>query len=114
MIWRVHGSQTYVSITPIYDIGGVAIVRMIDAAAMYLYSYVSNGHDGPLSGGHFSWNGANGLILNAWGANNHQTTYSVLGAAIKALAGYFDANGYGRATFLIYDGQNQVGEGIIG
>lgn len=87
---------------------------MIDAAALYLYSYVSKLGDGPLSGGHFGWVGDNGLVLNAWGANNHQTTYGVLGAAIKALSGYFDAHGYGRATFLIYDGQNQVGEGIVG
>lgn len=87
---------------------------MINAAALYLYSYVSNGADGPLSGGHFNWNGENGLVLNAWGANNHQTTYGVLGAAIKALTSYFDAHGYGRATFLIFDGPNQVGEGIVG
>ena len=114
VLWRAQGSQTYVSITPVYQIGGNAIMNMVDAAALYVYSYVSNLGDGPISGGHFSWEGDQGLVLNAWSANNHQTTYGVLGAAIKALTSYFNAHGYGRVTFLIFDGKNQVGEGIVG
>lgn len=113
-IWRAQGSQTYIAITPVYRIGGAAIVQMIDAAAMQVYSYLSDVGDGPIRGGHFSWDGDHGLSLNAWSANNHQTTYGVLEAAIRALTSYFHAHGYGRATFLIYDGKNQVGEGIVG
>lgn len=114
VVWRAPGSQTYIVVTPVYAIAGNAIVNMINAVALQVHAHISNIGDGPISGGNFGWNGDNGLILNAWSANNHQTTYGVLGAAIKALASYFEAHEYGRATFLIYDGENQVGEGIIG
>ena len=44
---------------------------------------------------------------------HHQLTWGVLGAAMEALISEMGANGYGPASFLIFDGQNQVGEGLI-
>ena len=114
VLWCAPGSSTYVVLTPVYSIGGNAIVQMIEAASTYVYSYISNMGDGPISGGNFGWVGEGGLVLNAWSANNHQTTYGVLGAAIGAISNYFDQNGYGRATFTIFDGENEVGEGFVG
>ena len=55
-----------------------------------------------------------GLSPKERNANNHQTTWGVLGAAIEAIAGCMDQNGFGGGSFNIFDGGNEVGEGIIG
>ena len=49
-------------------------------------------------------------------ANNHQTTWGVLGAAVNALLGWVDggAGGGAAAYFEIWDGVNEVGVGQMG
>lgn len=56
----------------------------------------------------------NGLVLSIANANNHQTTWGVLGAAIFAIGDYMNENrSFGRIIFNIFDGTNQVGQGSI-
>ena len=47
-------------------------------------------------------------------ANNHQQTWGVVGAAIGALQDYMNQNGFGQATFNVFDGGTEVGVGKIG
>ena len=57
---------------------------------------------------------ADGMDLNVWNANNHQTTWGLLGAAVAALRECMWVNGWGVGTFGIWDGGTQVGAGEIG
>ena len=68
-------------------------------------------------GGQYSCS-LNGLYLQTQNTNNHQQTWEVLGAAITALAEYYQAmqsNGAasGSVIFTIYDGANAVGQGSL-
>lgn len=69
--------------------------------------------DTVISNGLFEW-GYQGLSLRVWHSNNHQTTWGVLGAAIEAIADFMGLYGFAGASFSIYDGGNEVGEGILG
>lgn len=70
--------------------------------------------DGNLPGGSFDREShMTGLTLRAWNANNHQTTWGVLGAAVTAMLEGMGRDGWGWGTFGIYDGGTQVGSGII-
>lgn len=69
--------------------------------------------DTVISNGLFDWEN-HGHSLRVWHANNHQTTWGVLGAAIEAIADFMTQYGFAGATFYIYDGGNEVGEGILG
>lgn len=69
--------------------------------------------DHAIAGGVFRWAGEEGLELRVHNANNHQTTYGVLGAAMSALVDYMGQNGYAAGSFKIYDGTNYVGDGTI-
>lgn len=69
--------------------------------------------DGALLGGVFSFETKEGALISIWNANNHQTTWGVLRAAILAVADYMESRGYGEAIFNIYDGTNQVGAGQV-
>lgn len=55
-----------------------------------------------------------GLTFHASNANNHQTTWGVLGGAISAILDCMRSNGFGGATFNIYDGDYVVGIGRVG
>lgn len=57
--------------------------------------------------------GVGGIHLTVWDANNHQVTYGVLGGVIVAVEGVMAQNGYGEASFRVYDGDNWVGKGIV-
>lgn len=71
--------------------------------------------DGLLNNGVFDYiSDATGLTLQAWNADNHQTTWGVLGAAITAVLDCMATNGFGGASFHIYDGENLVGIGRVG
>lgn len=66
-------------------------------------------------GGIFQWLGQESLALEVANANNHQTTYGVLAAALMALWHYMEATGdVERASFAVYDGRNLVGNGWVG
>ena len=55
-----------------------------------------------------------GMVLRVANANNHQTTWGVLGAAMRALANFvIEHGGFDTADFVIYDGENQVAMGVL-
>ena len=67
------------------------------------------------AGGHvFRWL-QGGVAVTVINANNHQTTWGVLRAAIGAVGDAMIGNlAEGAATFRIVDGGNVVGTGTIG
>lgn len=69
--------------------------------------------DGDISGGSCAYNQV-GLALRARNANNHQTTWAVLGAAIDALMDYMGDSGFeGACTSAIHHGYYEVGPGAL-
>ena len=54
---------------------------------------------------------AESVDLVVWNANNHQTTWGVLGAAVEALRECMRVNGWGVGRFGIWDGGIEVGGG---
>lgn len=59
--------------------------------------------------------GERGLELNVRNANNHQTTYGVLGAACVAVVMAMEESGVvGQGRFAILDGGVEVGRGRVG
>lgn len=114
VLWCASGSPTYVLLTPAVAIAGDAIENILDAATGHLINLVEALGDKAVRGGVFNWPTNNGLVLKAWNANNHQLTYGVLGAALDAVGDYMSFNGFCHATFAVYDGVNQVGEGVVG
>ena len=63
----------------------------------------------------FNLEAAGEATLTVANANNHQTTWGVLGAACSALADFISQRGaFSSLTFQIYDGANQVATGTAG
>ena len=55
-----------------------------------------------------------GVELLVTNANNHQTTWGVLGAAVSAVGQWMlNTNGTGTVSFEIVDGTNEVGMGQV-
>ena len=115
--WNAPGSQTYIRATLVAFAGDPSILtNMLDGAYQNVLSIIQAHGDGDIVDGAYRWtNNPDGpLGLQIWirNANNHQLTYGVLGAALKALNEYLTLFGAGMATTLdIYDGVNQVGQG---
>lgn len=82
---------------------------------MNIISYeIEQHHDGPIDGGYFERvSEKSGLLFHAWGTNNHQITYGVLGAAVNGLAEYMHRSGWGVCAFSIFDGPTHVGAGQV-
>ena len=113
VLWCAHGSQTYI-ILSIYDaIAGDAVRNLLAEAIANVINNIDFNHDG-LIPGVFNWLGDGNLRLHVWNTNNHQTSWSVLRAALSALEDYMSHNMYGIASFTINDGAHEVGEGMIG
>ncbi|KAA6407892.1 MAG: hypothetical protein FRX48_08243 [Lasallia pustulata] len=69
--------------------------------------------DGMLPKGTFEADSA-GWELYTVNTNNHQQTWGVLGGALFALANWMSSTGnVGAAHFIIYDGDNEVGQGTL-
>lgn len=109
----VPGSQVYVVITLGIHIGGDAVKDLLENASLYILNIIMARGDGRLHNGMFNYPGMNQLTLQVWNANNHQVTYSVMGGALTALHNWMSHHSYSSASFGIYDGQNQVGNGVI-
>ena len=113
VLWRAPGSSTFIVVQPSTSVGGTLILDVLNACCKLITYYIQQNGDGIMPGGYFNWMGISGVALEAMNANNHQTTWGVLGAAINALLGYMEANGFRQAQFDIYDGENQVGVGLV-
>lgn len=98
----------------IYSIPGQAVVGLLHEAHEVVSSHLEIIGDGLLAGGHFVWIDGP-LSLEVFNANNHQTTWGVLGQALVALNDYMSVNHYvGAAQFSIFDGGTEVGIGTVG
>ena len=79
-----------------------------------MHFHVEDFNDGPIGDGQLSWSGNSGVALSVENANNHQLTWGVLGVALQGLMSLMGGGGYGTASFVIFDGSNEVGQGSIG
>ena len=92
------------------------IPYLLNQAIRETESFIDTRGDG-LAGesGMYSVRGLNGVWLHAWNADNHQMTWGVLREACLALFDYMQRNDdFGTVGFEVYDGDHQVGEGMIG
>ena len=98
----------------IRSIPGQAVVRLLREASDFVSSHLAVISDGLLVGGKSAWL-ADALSVKVANANNHQTTWGVLRAALVALDDYMEVNEHvGAAEFTIFDGVTEVGAGTVG
>ena len=111
----VPGTQVYVILTIGISIGGSIVRNLLQNAAFeVLHTMLQQGNrNGLLQNGMFNFEGANSASVQVWNANNHQTSYGVLADALSALNDWMGNHQYTLASFGIYDGMNQVGNGVI-
>lgn len=114
VLWCAPNSETYVVLHITSAIAGHVMQAMLTLSFEYVLKYIELLNDGVIPGGIIRWVGEDDLLLTVKNAENHQVTWGVLGAALIALGDYMSKFGYGAATFAIFDGGSQVGQGTIG
>ena len=111
--WCTPTSSTYLVLGAIRGLSRAATYPTLTEAYDVVLEHISHVGDGVVLGGVFNFEVKDCALLSIWNANNHQTTWGVLRAAILVLADYMEKEGYGEVIFNIYDGKNQVGSGRI-
>lgn len=114
ILWCAAESETYIILEMIASTAGSAVQALLDSAYSAIKMRLDNIGDGPVSSGLFRIGGGNNMELCTRNAHNHQQTWGVLGAAISALRDYMSNNGYGEASFNVFDGGTEVAAGTIG
>lgn len=114
MLWCAPESQTYVVLRITQALPAVVMQSMLTLSHKYALDYFMLLGDGLIPHGMVQWVGDDDLLLTVKNAANHQVTWGVLCSALVALADYMSGFGYGAATFGIFDGGTQVGQGTIG
>ncbi|KAA6408379.1 MAG: hypothetical protein FRX48_08121 [Lasallia pustulata] len=126
LTWATPNTDTSIRTTLIRQIPGLVVYYTLNDISNYISEHLARFQDSNLPGGAFSWEGQESLMLQVVNADNHQTTWGVLGAAVSALracmiasesgsAGQGSALRWGYAAyFSILDGDNVVGVGMIG
>ena len=94
-------------------LAGNAVESLLANAVAGVLNRILQVGDGVIDHGTYTQVGANAVSLQVWNANNHQTTYGVLGAALSALLQWMHQNDFVAVSFGIYDGNNQVGNGVV-
>ena len=110
--WCAPNSETYIMFKAVVPVAGAVIRELLDKAYSQVQATIQLLGDVRVPG----WGMdcvRQGFYFRATNANNHQITMGVLGAAISALRDYVTKEGGGTLTFDIYDGENQVGVGLI-
>lgn len=95
-------------------IPGLGVLELLNAAYVGITAHIKPVGDGllPVPNGILMWWRLDGVQLHTQNANNHQTTWAVLAAAVIALGDYMHSfEIYGAVDFDIWDGFNQVGHG---
>lgn len=119
-IWCCLGTDTYINVVVQTIIPANSLNQLLGEAFVAILNQVQESGDRVIPAGVFSWvgpavDGHVACALHAWNAENHQFTWGVLGAALKALWDYMYTNGkFGAADFEVSDGANMVGLGFIG
>ena len=111
--WCTPNSSTSILLSITSGLTRAAAYPTLAEAFDIVTDHIAQVGDGTLLAGAFNFELEGGAQLSIWNANNHQTTWGVLRAAILALADYMETKGFGQALFSVYDGINQVGEGLL-
>lgn len=101
----------------IESLAGPAVPQLLLNLFNQLSRKIQRGGDGVISGGVYRWGpgGPGALVASFMNEDNHQLTYGVVHSAVAAVKAYMASNGqYGMMSFDIWDGDNQVGSGVIG
>ena len=118
MTWCAPRSATYIVVSFAYALPGAGLHELLEDVSTSVMGHLQTNPDGPIPTGEFSyataqWGGA-AVAMHVWNVNNHQVTWGVLNAAIKALEEYYRGVEWGAVTFGIWDGLNEVGMGAVG
>lgn len=113
VLWCAPNSNTYIILTMTGAAAETAVLNLLNVAAGYMEESIRQHGDLVIPGGGVSYDSITGVSFSTSNSNNHQQTYGVLAAAIEALKDYMGRNYYGKATFYIYDGFSEVGQGKI-
>lgn len=115
IIWCAPNSETYVVLVTLEGPPPDAVNLILISGRNSLRRQILTQGDGPILNGRYVWGRRDntGVLFRAWNANNHQLTYGVVCEALNALLDYMGQHGYSAARFDIYDGQNEVGEGMV-
>ena len=117
VFWCAPGSRTYITLTVVHSLDRNDVWPLLVDAFNRVVARIQASGDGlvPSNNGAGLWQLArNGIVLSIANANNHQTTWGVLGAAILAIGDFMNQNHiFGAVTFNIFDGTTQVGQGSI-
>lgn len=98
----------------IYSIPSQAVFGLLHEAYEVVTTHLELMGDGLLIGGRFAW-ADYPLSIEVMNANNHQTTWRVLGEVLVALKDYMTVNNHvGAAEFTIFDDGTKVGSGTVG
>lgn len=110
---NIPNSQTYIILHTFNSIATRVIQSLLATAIEDIVNSLHVQGDGLLHGGRFTYLGRNAVALYVANANNHQTTYGVLLAALTGVQTWMQSYGWMSCAFDIYDGSNMVGEGRI-
>lgn len=114
VLWCAANSKTYVIFTMTQVVSERSIESALNTAAAHMAQYFNQIGDAVITKGSVEFYGGNGVFFKSWNVYNHQQTWGVLAAAIAALKDYMSHSSYGAASFNIFDGRNEVGQGTIG
>ncbi|KAI4130039.1 MAG: hypothetical protein LQ347_003532 [Umbilicaria vellea] len=109
----VPGTETYIILRVAGGITSTVVESLVATAVASIATRLRVQGDGLLRGGAFDYLGRNAAALHVVNANNHQTTYGVLVAALSAVQSWMQSNSWMSCRFDIYDGPNMVGQGVI-
>ena len=113
ILWCCEGTQTYITFAVTHHIDPGPLWNILHDAYQNLMTFMIERGDGVMVSGSYDWPPSE-PVLRITNANNHQTTWGVMAAAIYALADWMHTEStFGGGFFDIYDGQNQVGTGTI-
>lgn len=97
----------------IHALPGVSLLDVLDRS-IALARQRAQSIDQEIPNGRFDFVGHDALLLRIWSANHHQMTYEITAAALSALRAYMLGHEFGVASFWIYDGNREIGAGMIG
>lgn len=101
----------------ISTVAGPAIPQLLLNVFSQLNRRIQDGGDGRIASGVYRCGpgGSGALVASFMNSNNHQLTYGVVRSAVAAVRDYMASDGdYGLVSFDIWDGDNEVGTGLVG
>ncbi|KAA6415966.1 MAG: hypothetical protein FRX48_00685 [Lasallia pustulata] len=114
ILWCATRTRTYIILEIITSTNSTPLRSLFTSVLYYLGMRIADFGDAVLPEGQFHWADDSGMEISTWNANNHQTTFGVVGAAVGALADYMRRTGrWGTARFWIFDGGFEVGAGEL-